>query len=366
LLVTVRNSRHHSGMGLLDRLIGGLNRVDQAASDLEYRITMDRRFAQADRLAAEGVRNEGVLTGIKRRFNDGTADTIIRLSWYGPDERSCGVLLGTGRREGLRLGASVAIRVDENDAVLDWRAMWSALEAPGQRRTRFVPDPGVDDSAFDIRVLRRWKEWTPARARVVSFAHRTVLGMPVDNVDIVLDCADGVRRTNPNEDVPFYGAWFLAPGSDVPVVLDPKGGDRAQIDWRKLAVDRAATGGRWQEPAPQASLAAARLTAPSAPPPQAASMGDPFDPTPAPGGLTPIEGVTVEQWAAVTAGLMTARVPPAQYDDYATRDHGVPPGRWTAIDQAWTARQRADWRVGAAMGEAVSAARKAAKSKRSR
>ena len=62
---------------------------------------------------------------------------------------------------------------------------------------------------------------------------------------------------------------------------------------------------------------------------------------------------------------MTARVPPAGYDAYASEAHGVPPGRWTAIDQAWTARQRSDWKVGAAMGEAVAAARKAQKKRRS-
>jgi hypothetical protein len=56
-------------------------------------------------------------------------------------------------------------------------------------------------------------------------------------------------------------------------------------------------------------------------------MGDPFDPTPRRRRVGALEGVTVEQWAAVTAGLLTACVPPAQYDDYATRDHGVPPDR---------------------------------------
>jgi hypothetical protein len=350
-------------MGLLDRLIGGINRTAQPVENFEYRLFMDRRFAQADRLAAEGVRSEAVLTGIKRRYDEGTEDTIVRLSWFDPQERTCGILLGTGRREGLRLGASYAIRADEDEAVLDWSAMWPDTEPPGQRRTRFVPDAGLDDTAFDMRVLGRWKKWTPARARIESFAHKTVLGMPVNNVDIVLQCSDGVRRTNPNEDVPFYGAWFVHPGSDVPVVLDPKGGDRVQIDWRRLAIERAAAGGRWQEPPPAGSLTASRFTAP-APAAPAAGFGTPVDTAAPAGALTPIEGVSVQQWAEVTAALMTAGVPPAGYDAYATDVHGVPPGRWTAIDQAWTARQRSDWRVAAAMGEAVDAARKARKKRR--
>lgn len=348
-------------MGLLDRVINTVNRVHDVV-DVDDRLFMDRRFAQADRLTAEGVSNEGVLTGIKRRFEDGATDTILRLSWFDPAERTCGILLGTGRVEGLRLGGRYAIRTEDGEAVFDWAAMWAGLAAPGQRRTGFVPDDGVDDTAFDLRVLGRWKKWTPQRARIESFAQRTALGIPVENVDIALQGADGVRRTDPNELVPFYCAWYVVPGSDVPVVVDPDGGDRAQIDWRRLAIERAADGGRWQDAAPAGSLAEARLTA--APPQAQATATGPVDLTPAPGGLEPIEGVDVEKWAEVTAALMTARVPPAQYDAYAAETHGVPPGRWTAIDRAWTARQQSDWRIGAAMGEAVSAARKAQKKRR--
>lgn len=350
-------------MGLLDRLIGGINRTAEPIQNFENRLLLDRRFAQADRLAAEGVRSEAVLTGIKRRYEDGTENTIVRITWFDPHERTCGILLGSGRREGLRLGASYAIRADEDEAVLDWSAMWPDTDAPGQRRTRFVPDAGIDDTAFDARVLGRWKKWTPARARIASFAHKTVLGMPVNNVDIALECADGVRRTNPNEDVPFYGAWFVHPGADVPVVLDPKGGDRVQIDWRRLAIERAAAGGRWQERPPDGSLAASRFTTPT-PAVPAAGVGTSMNSAPPASDLAPIEGVSLQQWAAVTAALMTAGVPPAGYDAYATDVHGVPSGRWTAIDQAWTARQRSDWQAAAAMGEAVTAARKAQKKRR--
>ena len=49
--------------------------------------------------------------------------------------------------------------------------------------------------------------------------------------------------------------------------------------------------------------------------------------------------------------------PPADYDAYAQR-HGVPAGRWAAIDAAWQARMTSDWRIGAQMGEALEAARK--------
>src|SRR4051794_36686015 len=87
-LSQARARRHTLRMGLLDRLINGINRVGGAIDDADEVLWVDRRFAQADRLAAEGVRNEGVLTGIKQRFDDNGTTTTIRLTWFDPNERS--------------------------------------------------------------------------------------------------------------------------------------------------------------------------------------------------------------------------------------------------------------------------------------
>jgi len=77
-----------------------------------------------------------------------------------------------------------------------------------------------------------------------------------------------------------------------------------------------------------------------------------------------IEGVTLERWAQVEAALTVARVPPAEQDAVATRDHRVPAGRWSAIRDAWMVRQVADWRIGAAFGEAYAAASEEARHRR--
>ena len=90
--------------------------------------------------------------------------------------------------------------------------------------------------------------------------------------------------------------------------------------------------------------------------PAEAMIAAPAEPA-APPGLDPIEGVSLETWAAVEIGVGRDRVPPAGYDAYA-QGHGVPAGRWAAVDAAWKARMTTDWRVGAAMGEALAAARK--------
>ncbi len=159
------------------------------------------------------------------------------------------------------------------------------------------------------------------------------------------------------DQVPFYVSWFVAPGADVPVSLDQKDAARATIDWAALALEQVAAAGGMNDAPPAGSIAdlIERDRAATPPAAVASTMAPPADePTP---DLGPIEGVTLEMWAAVEVGTARDRVPPKDYDSYA-ETHGVPPGRWTAIDAQWKARMQSDWRIGAAMGEAVSAARK--------
>jgi hypothetical protein len=69
----------------------------------------------------------------------------------------------------------------------------------------------------------------------------------------------------------------------------------------------------------------------------------------------PIEGVTLEECAAVTAELAKRRVDP---NDHAARDavaveHGIAPGNWERAALGWRERQVADPRVAQAFGAAV-------------
>ncbi len=134
-----------------------------------------------------------------------------------------------------------------------------------------------------------------------------------------------------------------------------------QVNWPLLAEERA--GGRWDDPVPEGSIAASLLSGAEAPE-LMATMGGEIDSTPAADEANAIEGVTLEMRAAVEAGLIHDRVPPDGYDAYATEHFGVPAGRWTAIAAAWRARQRLDWKVGAAFGEAFETAEKARKRKK--
>jgi hypothetical protein len=344
-------------MGILSRLLKGADAIDQAKTDLEFALFRDRRFEKAEALAASGASNEAVVTGIRRRTSDGTTETTVRLEWYAPEPRVAGIHYGDVMPLVVRLGSTVAIRFDGDAAVLDPAAMAGTPGAPADagRRSRKAPEQGVDDKSLDSRVLSRLKKW-PAEVGVVQgFERVTAFGLPMENWHILVRRADGSTAKVNRDHVPPYARWFVAPGSEVPIVVDPKDPTRAQIDWPELAEQRATVGGRWQDPPPEGSIAASLLTAtpdPAREPEPTVSTRDGFDLSMSPESAAAIEGVTVERCAAIEAALTARRLPPDQHDAVAATDYGVAPGRWTAIKAAWQARIMSDWRVGAAYGQA--------------
>ncbi len=248
-------------MGLFGKLLRGADKVYDAKTTLEVEVFKDRRFARAEQLAATGDPNQAVVTGIKRRLNDSTTETDVRIEWFGPEPRVGAIHYGGAMPLVIRLGSTLAIKADGDSAVVDPDAMAQAPGAPRDagRRSRKVPDQGVDDQALDGRVLSRLKKWAPQEGTVESFAQVTVMGMLAENWDIVVTCADGTRVTVSKDNVPPYARWFVVPGAAVPVVTDPKNPARAQIAWPTLAERAAVTGGTWQEEPPAGSIAAAML-----------------------------------------------------------------------------------------------------------
>jgi hypothetical protein len=248
-------------MGLFAKLLRGADKVYDAKSTLETEVFKDRRFDRAEKLAGTGDPNTAVITGIKRRFNDSTTNTDIRLEWFAPEPRVAAIHYGSAMPMLIRLGSTVAIKADGDAAVVDPQAMAEAPDPPRDagRRSRDVPDQGMDDKALDMSVLSRIKKWTPQDATVESFERMTVFGMPSENWTIVVTSSDGSRASVKKDEVPPYARWFVAPGAVVPVVIDPKNPSRAQIDWPQLAERAAVAGGAWQEEPPAGSIAARLL-----------------------------------------------------------------------------------------------------------
>ena len=348
-------------MGFLDRVIGAVNKVGTPIDSLTDTIGPSR-YKKGQDLESGGRSVAGRIAGIERKLDDGQDTELFALEFTGPDGPVvAGARIRTRGMERLRLGMPVLLRVDDDGrAVLDWQALcarWGIEFAePAQRSLRSAPDPGVTDTALDMRVQRHLRKWTPARAKIVSLERRTMFGgVATQNWDLVLQLADGTTTKAGGEVVPFYAGWLAAPGADVPIVLDPKDPGKASVDWPAAANEVADRAGALDDAPPAGSIAAAVEHERSAQPQAATSTTAPLTATEP--DVAPIDGVNLETWAAVEVGIGRDRVAPADHDAYA-QGYGVPAGRWAAVGAAWNARMRADWRVGAKIGEALEAARK--------
>ena len=315
----------------------------------------DGRIKRAAKLARDGAQADAVIVGISRETSDDMTTEVLALRVTGGPLAGCEPLVAPIGR--LRLGMPVLVRHDDKHAVLDWPAMcarWGLDPGSPAYRRRRAPEEGVRDKALDVRVRKRLKRWTPARAEIVGFRRKVVFGMETDNWDLTLAVAGGGEAAATGVHVPFYARWIAAPGVSVPVAVDPQDASRAVVDWPAAAAEWQGRAGRLDEAPPPGSIA--ELDEQRRAADQAAIEAAPPPPPPPP-DIEPIEGVTLETWAAVEIGVGRDRVAPADHDAYAQR-HGVPAGRWAAIDAAWQARMTSDWRIGAQMGEALAAARK--------
>ena len=225
------------------------------------------------------------------------------------------------------------------------------------RRSRKAPEQGADDKALDVRVLGRLGKWTPQDATVEAFERITVMGMPSENWDITVSCADGTRALVKRDYVPPYVRWYVAPGAVVPVVTDPKDPARAQVHWPLLAERAAVAGGTWRDDPPAGSIAEALLRADPARHRPRRDHGRTARRDACRGVGRGGRGRHPRALRLHRGGADPDRVAPAEYDAYATQ-LGAPAGRWAAVKSAWEQRTRTDWRVGAAFGEAFEAARK--------
>ena len=245
-------------MGLFDKLLGGADKVHDLKTDAEFALFRDRRYDASERLAAKGDPGVAIVTGIRGRFNDDTTDYVYRLEWNDGEDREGSVHFGYAAPPSLRVGSEVRVRTDGGSIVLDPDAMAAVPTAPDNpgRKKRGAPDIGVDDKALDMRVLRKLKKWTPDRATIVSWEQTSTLGMLTDNWNVVVTRADGTTASESRDNIPAYARWYVHPGSEVPVVVDPKDPTKIQIDWPQLAEERA--GGSWEDAPPDGSIAAAR------------------------------------------------------------------------------------------------------------
>jgi hypothetical protein len=135
----------------------------------------------------------------------------------------------------LRLGLPVPVRSDGKKAVLDWAALcarWGVDPSDVVQRTQRKDRPdGIVDRAVDVRTERRLAKRPRTTGTITDLRRVTILGMASSNWDIDLQLADGTRARSPKDSVRVYAKWVAAPGSVVPVAVDPAQPDKAAIDW---------------------------------------------------------------------------------------------------------------------------------------
>jgi hypothetical protein len=222
--------------------MGLLSWLNRRGNELSGTSVTDRGFARANRVMADGATTGARLVGIEQQLNDGTTKRYLAIASGG---RVHGVELGHGPAAvlaRLRLGAEVRVRTDGDKLVLD---------APeiAQKLRRRPPAEGVTDKAVDWGDQRRLKKWAPRRATIVSVQRR---GATL-SFDIGLTLDDGSPATAANAEIPFYAAWFAAPGAEVPVAVD---GACAVVDWAAAANEPGREPGGLDDPPPAGSAAA--------------------------------------------------------------------------------------------------------------
>jgi hypothetical protein len=225
---------------------------------------VDSGFKRADSALETGAVADATIVGIEQKLDDGTTMRFVAVAVpTASGTRTGGVQVMHGPAHvlaRLRLGMDVLVRHSDGDAVvLDWPAMcarWGAADEPAQKRRRKPPANGVTDTAVSWVDQRRLKKWTPRRATIAALSRRDGAMGPTLNFDLALQLDDGTQAVAGNTEIPFYAAWLAAPGSEVPVAVDPKDSAKAVVDWAAAANEPGRSPGRLDDPPPDGSAAA--------------------------------------------------------------------------------------------------------------
>jgi hypothetical protein len=174
----------------------------------------------------------------------------------------------------------------------------------------------------------------------------------------------------------FPTGWLMAEGDEISVLVDPESGRVLGFDEPSIAAQVAprmqlydAKGKKlagfrhnlWIEKGEVADAKEAVKEISKLPgrwkdaafgAPEATPMLPTDDPEP-----EPIEGVGFDTWIAVQAAAVRRKVPSSGYDTLA-QAHGVPAGRWDAVNAAWTRRLQSTPSLAMRYGQAYQAALK--------
>lgn len=227
-------------MGLLDHVFDGLDFGGGGAPRF-----MRHNLRAAERLLAEGEQATARICGIRVRQGTDNAPDDHEFALELTDATSGFVRVGFRQRLGaltrdVRLGMEVPIRRDARGrAIVDAPAMGLGADATwGYKPLGDPPADGIADDNFDFARERR--KSVEVAVTLLSATSRSVMGMPVENLDLELRVAPATGE--PYEArvtralVPFYALHLLQPGTELPGLVRTSRPDKVRIDWPAAAV----------------------------------------------------------------------------------------------------------------------------------
>ncbi len=281
----------------------------------------------------------------------------LRLEIEGPSPVVAGVEL-TGAPRWLRYGQQLPVARHRRGLRVDWDTAAPDDEHPTSEGQVKAPDVGIDDRTSKAKRASRKGE--ACTVEIQGAAPATFLGLGTGSLDLETvvrpTAGESYALELSRQNVPFYAAHLIRPGTQVPGWIKPGRPDKVTIDWPQAAIATPGVGVGEFDPVGDGSVGggnalvsaatslASRLTGgvvPAAP----SGDGDGADVERA------VEGVGFDAWVAIEAGLVRDRVRPADHDSYAAQ-RGAPPGKWATVSSTWHARVRADWRLGTEFGAA--------------
>jgi hypothetical protein len=316
-----------------------------------------------DTILARGTGAAGRLTGIRVRYeSDGDSDR--RVDEYAVDHPggTAGIRQALVPEAVVRLGMDVDLVVLGGAAAIDWAATGRRHGFDGTNEPyRFkslkeAPAPGITDEEKALAATR--KKGEPITVAITGLDEQPFLGglarRLVATVTVTLAGTEPYQAEIKGLAIPFYASHLVAVGLVAPGYVTLKRLDRPIIDWAAAASADPGVGRPPARSRPIEPVEAAGID-PGHEDMTGASVRASIDRAAADGLVH--GGIDLVTYVAVEVGLQRDRVDPAEHDAYAA-GKGVPPGRWAAASAAWQAAMRADWKVGAAFGEAFEAERK--------
>jgi len=257
--------------------------------------------------------------------------------------------------DSIRLGMPVVVRHLDGNAVIDWPAtcdgdpgiVWAAAKTP--------PAPGIVDNMLGLDKARR--KGTGAFATIdrasVEDAFMGMAQMLQLALTVRPEGLEAYQVEVKKVKVPHYATHLCVDGTVLPVWVNPDRLDRVTIDWPVAAMTDPGIG----RPPAEILSEVGNVFSGKGPAQSVMSVADDRPIAADASGHAPIDGVSFQKWVDVEAGLLRDRVSPKDYDNYA-QQHGVPAGVWAGAVSGWQRRMMTDWRLGAAYGEALEAAKK--------